>query len=234
MIIDVSETSTNQNIEQLGTEVALPREELVKDETVMNEIKIEDITSAIDNTIIEETQIIEPEIKDEIVAVEIPKIIEELIQVDPEVQGVKSIKSIPSDSLNSDSPQATYKKLISAANEIETQEVRRVEEIIYLKNQASINRKKSEEILAQVDKLVKEEEIITKLAEANKYRLQAEKQEIEAENQEIILKNNVSESRAQREEAKMILAIISEEDQAVVIAEVESNNEDLKKVTEFL
>ena len=234
LIIDVSETSTNQNIEQLGTEVALPREELVKDETVINEIKIEDITSAIDNTIIEETQIIEPEIKDEIVAVEIPKIIEELIQVDPEVQGVKSIKSIPSDSLNSDSPQATYKQLISAANEIETQEVSRVDEIIYLKNQAIINRKKSEEILAQVDKLVKEEEIITKLAEANKYRLQAEKQEIEAENQEIILKNNVSESRAQREEAKMILAIISEEDQAVVIAEVESNNEDLKKVTEFL
>ena len=274
LISEVSVTNTKQNKEQLGTEVVLTSEVFVKNEIVINELKIEDIASVIENEIveetqiveletkdaivvaeetqiieleikdaiavIEETQIVEPEIKDEIVVVETPEIIEEeeeLVQVEPEVQEVKEvqeIKSIPTEYSNSDSPQATYKTLISAANEIEAQEVRRVEDIIYLKNQASINRKKSEEILAQVDGLVEEEEILTKLAEANKYRLQAEQQEIEAENQEIILKNNVSESRAQREEAKMILAVIAEEDQAVVVAEVESNNKDLKKVREFL
>jgi len=250
LINEVPETGTSQNEEQLETEVVLTSKVFVKNETVINELKIEDIDSVIENTIVKETPIVEPEIEDEIVVEtqvveleiedeiaveETPEIIdEELAQVETEIKEVQEIKSIPSESSNSDSPQATYKKLISAANEIEAQEVRRVEDIIYLKNQASINRKKSEELLAQVDGLVEEEEILTKLAEANKYRLQAEQQEIEAENQEIILKNNVSESRAQREEAKMILAVIAEEDQAVVVAEVESNNEDLKKVREFL
>lgn len=208
------------------------------------ELEIKDETTVVEKTqfvepekedkiaIVKEIQVIELEVKDEITIIQTPEITEEkIVQVQPEVQ---EVKSIPSESSNYDSPQATYKQLIIAANEIEAQEVRRVEDIMYLKNQAGINRKKSEEILAQVDGLVNEEEILTKLAEANKYRLQSEQQEIEAENQEIILKNNVLESRAQREEAKMILAVIAEEDQAIVIAEVESNNEDLKKVREFL
>lgn len=155
---------------------------------------------------------------------------EEVIEDKP----IQEITEIKTDKGSPESAEEAYKALIADADKTEAQESERVQRIIHLKNQAGINRNKSEEFLAQVDGLSNETEIMEKLNEANRYRALAEEQEVEAKNQELILKNNVAESRAQRKEAEMVLAGIEESEQADVIAAAQNDNEELKTVRAFL
>lgn len=159
---------------------------------------------------------------------------EETPQVEMEEPKEQQVTVLQPEKSDDQSAEESYKALIAEAEKSEAQEVERVDRIVHLKNQAGINRNKSEELLAQVDGLSDESEIMKKINEANKYRALAEEQSVEAQNQELILKNNVAEARAKKKEADMILAAIDESKQAEVEEAAKSNNEDLKKVRDFL
>lgn len=210
-------------------------EEIVEEVAVVEEIEKTDEVEEVGQ--VQEVEVVE-EVSEEITQQETPleesfaetTIPTETVTEEVPVQEITEIKPATSN----DSPEEAYKALVEEADAAEAQEAERVERIIHLKNQAGINRNKSEEFLAQVDDLTEEEEIVKKLAEANKYRALAEEQELEAKNQELILKNNVAEARAQRKEAEMILAGIEESKQADVVASAQSENEDLKAVRDYL
>lgn len=201
----VEEIENTDEVEEVGQVEEVEEVEEISEEITQQETTIEE--SVAETTIPTET-----------VTEEVP------------VQEITEIKPTTSN----DSPEEAYKALVEEADAAEAQEAERVERIIHLKNQAGINRNKSEEFLAQVDDLTEEEEIVKKLAEANKYRALAEEQELEAKNQELILKNNVAEARAQRKEAEMILAGIEESKQADVVASAQSESEELKAVRDYL
>lgn len=151
-----------------------------------------------------------------------------------EAESTQEIAVIPAEETNEIAAEESYKRLIQEADDSEAQEAARVDEIVHLKNQSGINKNKSEEILAQVDDLKNEAEIMKKISEANKLRSLAEEQEIEANNKELILKNNVAEARAKRKEADMILAGLDEEEQAEIKASTERTDPNLEKVRSFL
>ena len=103
-----------------------------------------------------------------------------------------------------------------------------------MKDIAEQNRGKSEAALAEVDGLDNEQAVNAKLGEADKFRGLAEEAEIEAKNQQMILKNNVAEARSKKKEAELILVGIDEQKHAALLAAVESDNSDLKKVQEYV
>ncbi|MBI35930.1 MAG: hypothetical protein CMP67_11270 [Flavobacteriales bacterium] len=133
-----------------------------------------------------------------------------------------------------ESAEEAYKTLIAEANEAEANEVTRVEEIFRLNDLAEENRNKSEAALSEVDGLTNEQEITAKIAEANKYRELAEKFEVDVKSQQMILKNNVAEARSKKKEAELILVGIDESKRSELVASVESEDSDLKKVQEYV
>ncbi|MAW64654.1 MAG: hypothetical protein CMD18_00500 [Flavobacteriales bacterium] len=132
------------------------------------------------------------------------------------------------------SAEEAYKNLISEANEAEANEVNRVEEIFRLKDLAEVNRESSEKALSEVDGLNDEQAIAAKIAEADKFRKLAEEFEVEAKSQQMILKNNVAEARSKKKEADLILVGIDEARRADLMASVESDNSDLKRVQDYV
>ena len=239
-----------------------PTKESIFEEELPTTTAVAEEVTQIQETEEEPTAIVEEEPEVEIASVETPEVKEEVVnepiepetytspavleipeeekteeeiekQVEVAVVPVQEITEIPAAS-SENSAEETYKELVAEADAAEASEAERVQRIVHLKNQAGINRNKSEEFLSQVDGLQDEEEIMQKLGEANKLRALAEEQEVEAKNQELILKNNVAEARAKRKEAEMILAGVEESKQADVQAAAQNDNEELKTVREFL
>ena len=114
-----------------------------------------------------------------------------------------------------------YERLIKEAQEIEKEEKEReskIQELLFL---AKSNREKSEQTLANVQSLSDAGEIQKQLDLANNYREQAEQREVEAKNEEYYRQNNLTEAKAKRKEAALIMDALSdlEKEQATALAQ---------------